>query len=843
MHSQKVLEALNALPNTYVSIRPIRHNSGYAQFVPDWITRRIVNEPQPEPFEILLSPPTQMPTPGKRTCYITMCESTRLTREAVDFVNMAEIVVVPSQWCATVFSACGVDKPIRVVPMGIDTKVFQPKFVRLQEFTTFGASGRLKHGFARKGLHQVIDAFQKAFPDRGDVRLMLKCFPDDPKINCSDKRVAICREFLAEEKLEEWYDGLSVFISLATGGWELMPHQAMACGRPIIAPKYAGTAEYHSEAWGYVVAHVTEPAQEAWKGQGVWAKVDEGDLIRVMREVANHPARAIGLGAQSALVAQQFSWERSNSALHEVLREFGFMGRTAPTRARLDDVPPVESDELTVCITSFKRTAHLKRAIASVDSKFKIVVSSAEPTEEVTKALLDSFRPNLIVDRSPELGCNAAWMRAAYYADTSRVLILHDDDCLTPEFASRYKAMILPALKDGLAVTWRGAHLWENGTITPADYWTGATCSMPASDLEQCILRRGATLSPIITVFDRRTLIHALKECEAALTEPQCFLHPGMLLGTEIIAHLRQQQGKKGWVYINEVLSHYGVHNGSGTYAAQQGGTYERLLAGYDYARSYFKSHEAPPEQYAPKLLLIYSDVPPWDDDCKRRFENARYSWDLHFQTGAMMDFPVKDSDLHRTSESIGDPRPVPYVRDLFDYGCKFAMPEDIVVYINKDAGLTTVAPERIIEAVQRNNGVACAFRRNITPTPWVHLKTLTGGSCDGGFDLMAFQPGWWRMHRNKLPDMLIGREAWDTCFRTLAEEHVSGEAASSLRIDYWNMPMHLDHTIWHEYHPPYWIKAKYSNPGQQLNRKLAQQFFSERGNTYYVGLVSGKTP
>lgn len=502
------------------------------------------------------------------------------------------------------------------------------------------------------------------------------------------------------------------------------------------------------------------------------------------------------------------------------------------------------SNELTVCITNFKRANFLNRAIRSCRDAgvSKVIVDSMEPDGSVRSIIQEwqSAYPGWLEWRylDVDLGCHELWVRAAYAAKTDRVLILHDDDALAPEFGQVLKDVIHPALDNGYVVTWRGAHLWEDGRVTPCDYWRDRTENLSAKDLEAFLLQPGFSLSPIVSVFHRQTLIHALKEGENCIHDPDIYLRPGMLLSTETLAHLRHTQGKHGWKFVDKVLSHYGMHDGSGTCQMEQSGKSKRLIDGYNLARQYFRAHREPPRTYEPRLIVVYFDVPPVDDDERRRFQSAYETWQWHFRHGQMMEFPVRQEDLRRSSADIQDPRPVPYVKDLFDHGCNFAMPEDIVVYVNRDIGLTTLAPERIIESVRRNNGATVAFRRNVSP-PHRHYKTLRNFRPDGGFDLMAFTPAWWAKNRSKMPDMFIGREAWDTCFRRLVEEHVKGSLVSGSRGDFWNEPCYLDDVIWHEAHQSYWIRERKTNPSQLHNRKLALEFFSLRKDKELVDLLT----
>ena len=103
----------------------------------------------------------------------------------------------------------------------------------------------------------------------------------------------------------------------------------------------------------------------------------------------------------------------------------------------------------------------------------------------------------------------------------------------------------------------------------------------------------------------------------------------------------------------------------------------------------------------------------------------------------------------------------MPKIREVLDYGCSFALPEDIVVYANADAGLTTAAVERIIEGISRGRGVTSCGNRMLDPFPRTDLENVTNCKIRGG-PIIAMTPAWWAARPGQVPDMYIGREAWE---------------------------------------------------------------------------------
>lgn len=823
-HSAQVIRHLPALLNCEVIVRPTR-----AGRFPDDIQALCQSGENDAGIEIILGPPKIQPTKGKRTLYLTTVESTRPPEKTIQILNAAEVVVVPSQWCATVLSARGVTRPIYVVPLGV-SEAFDYRPAPKHGSFTFACAGQLSNGRTRKGIDQVIDCFQRAFKPEENVRLKVKLALGESVGSAPGIDVTAAR--LSESEVADWLAECHCFINLATEGYGCWPAQACAMGRTVISPLFGGVADFLNHRNSFIVKHRLVPAGDSWTGQGLWAKADDDDVITAMRRArANEYFLTRDLGAAASLGGK--SWKSSIAQLAEIIQSLTPQPHK-PAAEIAGSTDPM--DDVTVCVTSFKRGEYLRRALQSVVAAgfTRAAVFSMEPNAGVFSSLMKSAETygleSFVVETMREdLGCNSLWERAAYLATTPYVIILHDDDLLLPELGQKMPE-IVQRLREGYCVTWRGAHLWPDGRVTPTEYCPPYGHSSSIEELEKLLLKRGGlSLSPIVTVFQRDTLIHALKEADKFLTAPQCYLRPAMLLGTEILAHLRQQQGKKGWLFAPKVLSHYGVHDGSGTYTAEKSGDISKLVAGYDYVRSYYEANKDRKIDYPPKLLLLSSPFTPKDEDAKRRIENARWTWERHFELGRVLDFPVLTPKLPRSSRDIDDAAELPYLRDLLDYGCAHAMGEDAVVYANLDLALTADADREILDCLKRSGGVCVAWRRSMPVPVKRMIASAKNGKIDGGVDLIAVTPKWWREHRENVPDMFIGSTWFDYVFRVYAERATGGKC-------------YTDTCTYHEFHEALQGKLN-GSPRQIHNHKLAAEFFRSIGDTNAVAGLMKEEP
>lgn len=476
--------------------------------------------------------------------------------------------------------------------------------------------------------------------------------------------------------------------------------------------------------------------------------------------------------------------------------------------------------DLSVCITNFKRPKYLDRCLQSVvNTGIKnIVVATMEPDQEV-RDVLARYPITTVAELDDDMGCHECWMQAAYRSPTKRMILLHDDDVLMPELGKVYEDHIRGTLDSGNVgfASWRAHLLHDDGKIQPTEWFHGKPGVQSSGVVRDFLLKLGRlSLSPIISIFNRDVLLGALKEGGAELYKHEaCLHHPGMLLGTEIVAYLRHAARFPRWLYVDKVLSMYGCCDSSGTVKAQKTGDLKHLTDGYDKARRYFMSGGAETPVHEPRIIFTYDSVEPLDEDERRRFDYAMSTWKFHFNSGDMLEFPTRVGQWSRSSADMGDTRPAPFFKDIINHGMAAALPEDVVVYCNRDIFLTSHAPERILAGVGKH-GVMVAWRRNLKPKPGKIYKHVTNAKKDGGVDLIAFTPKWWAEHGKDMPDMLIGREGYDWVLRILAEEKHGKD-------------IYQDDIIGHEPHESFWKKNKKTNPGQQHNRALAKVFFARR--------------
>lgn len=271
----------------------------------------------------ILEVPTRL---VKGDVLLTMWEATMLSSDMVRAINeRALCVIVPTQWNASCFSACGVTVPIRVVPLGVDPAVYCYRKPSRNKVFRFGTAGRLAHAGARKGVEETIRCFLDTFPIEQDVELHIKIFEDCKLPAHSDKRIVYYRRFLPQQDMVNWYAALNCFISLTKGeGWGLHIHQAMAIGRPVIVPRGSGQSEFVTEENALCCRFSWEFADwTVYKGFGKWCVCDMAHASELMRYAYEHRTECERLGHYASKSVAHYTWTAMVDGIVGALQEFG----------------------------------------------------------------------------------------------------------------------------------------------------------------------------------------------------------------------------------------------------------------------------------------------------------------------------------------------------------------------------------------------------------------------------------------------------------------------------------------------------------------------------------------
>ncbi|MFC3892749.1 FkbM family methyltransferase [Lentzea rhizosphaerae] len=161
----------------------------------------------------------------------------------------------------------------------------------------------------RKNPWGVVEAFQRAFEGRDDVRLVLKAINGAKHPHTAEKlrvritdddRIELIERYLTVSELDDLYATSTAYVSLhRSEGFGLTVAEAMARALPVISTDYSSTTEFLDESSGWPVPYELVPVGKGnypYPEDSLWAEPDLDAAAAAMREVADNPAEAARRG-------------------------------------------------------------------------------------------------------------------------------------------------------------------------------------------------------------------------------------------------------------------------------------------------------------------------------------------------------------------------------------------------------------------------------------------------------------------------------------------------------------------------------------------------------------------
>lgn len=238
-------------------------------------------------------------------------------------------VFVASHWAKEILLKYNISTPISVVPLGVDTSIFDHNILagNKPDKYIFSVIGKWE---IRKCHDILLDIFAKAFPNNENYELWVNASSDNGYINNEEKtqwenmyssspikdKVKLFPPLKTHADMAKFlsYVDCGVYISRAEG-WNLELLETMAMNKPVIASNYSAHTEFCNSDNSYLVdIDDIEPAHDGkyFRGQGNWAKIGQKQIdqtVDYLRFVYNSQIKTNPEGLKTA---QNLSW--SNSA-------------------------------------------------------------------------------------------------------------------------------------------------------------------------------------------------------------------------------------------------------------------------------------------------------------------------------------------------------------------------------------------------------------------------------------------------------------------------------------------------------------------------------------------------
>lgn len=246
--------------------------------------------------------------------------------------DLVDEIWANSEFCARAIRA-HTTLPVKVFPAPV--RAVAPPARSEHDGTQFLFAFDFNSVAQRKNPWGVVEAFQRAFGDRRDVRLVLKAINGErhpvsaERLRMAvlgDERIRLLEHYLAAEELQRLYAESDCYVSLhRSEGFGLTVAQAMVMGIPVISTDYSSTTEFVDEQTGFPVPYtLVEVGKDCFPYQehAIWAQPDLDAAAEAMSRVVDDPQEAAARGtAAREYMLREHAMARAAEWVAKQLRE------------------------------------------------------------------------------------------------------------------------------------------------------------------------------------------------------------------------------------------------------------------------------------------------------------------------------------------------------------------------------------------------------------------------------------------------------------------------------------------------------------------------------------------
>jgi glycosyltransferase involved in cell wall biosynthesis len=307
------------------------------------IIASLVNKPIEYNINLIHLTPEHVPIfkqPNKVNVNLTVWETDRIHRDWIDYCNQADALIVPCKWNIDVFRNSGVNKPMIVVPHGIDLSDVDSVNEKL-EIEGLSDNDYVFYSVfqwnERKNPFGLLRAYYTAFAGRRDVALVLKTYGADNsdreiegivrnvmniKKNITfykDKpapKVVLVTDLLSDVEIIKLHNRGDCYISLAhSEGFGLGYFHAMASRKPTIGVGGSGNEEFMNKDNSYLVDYSWSPTigmpHFVWYTcDQMWPEPNMKDAIEKLQFVEANRDSAKEIGLKGRKTIEKYTWDR-----------------------------------------------------------------------------------------------------------------------------------------------------------------------------------------------------------------------------------------------------------------------------------------------------------------------------------------------------------------------------------------------------------------------------------------------------------------------------------------------------------------------------------------------------
>lgn len=257
-------------------------------------------------------------------------ETDKFNQKEIYHLNFPDHIIVSSQWAKNVLLKNNIEKKISVVPLGVDTNVFDSTIDNSQKnanyvFFTIGKWEK------RKGHDVLIDCFNRAFKNNDNVELWLVTHnpflsreEESEWIKLIDKsplknKIRLFPRIQTHPQLAELisYTNCGIYISRAEG-WNLELLESMAMNKPVITTNYSAHTEYCTVDNSFLVNIDSDELaiDNKWFfGTSNWAELGTSQFDQIIDYMQHCYKNRISHNKPGIETAQKLSWENAANLL------------------------------------------------------------------------------------------------------------------------------------------------------------------------------------------------------------------------------------------------------------------------------------------------------------------------------------------------------------------------------------------------------------------------------------------------------------------------------------------------------------------------------------------------
>lgn len=239
-------------------------------------------------------------------------------------LNTADEIIVSCSWASQILEDNGINKTTHVVPMGVDTTIFNPSGNQPHDKYVFITIGKWEK---RKAHDTIIHCFNQAFDADAEVELWM--VTDNAFLNDEEKQqwIQLVEESPLREKIKVFprlpnHEGVAQVLSYADcgiyisrgEGWNLELLETMAMNKPVIASNYSAHTEYCTPDNSFLV---DMPEKELaidnkwFFGNSSWGKIGDDQIEQTISYMRKCYAERITQNPEGLKTAQNLSWKNS----------------------------------------------------------------------------------------------------------------------------------------------------------------------------------------------------------------------------------------------------------------------------------------------------------------------------------------------------------------------------------------------------------------------------------------------------------------------------------------------------------------------------------------------------